>query len=55
MSWAIRRSITRDLLVDRDGLRLERLREKPWEVQVVREDGFLNLGAGVSLIYESDR
>ena len=42
--------VTRDLIVDRDGLRLERLREKPWEVQVVREDGFTNLGAGVSLI-----
>jgi hypothetical protein len=42
--------ITRDLVVDRDGLRLERLREKPWEVQVVREDGFVNLGAGVSLV-----
>ncbi len=39
----------RDLVVDRDGLRLERLREKPWEVQVVREDGFTSLGAGVSL------
>jgi hypothetical protein len=42
--------ITRDLVVDRDGLRLERMREKPWEVQVVREDGFLSLGAGVSLV-----
>lgn len=42
--------VTRDLLVDRDGLRLERLREKPWQVQVVREDGFANLGAGVSLV-----
>ena len=42
--------VTRDLLVDRDGLRLERLREKPWQVQVVREDGFVGLGAGVSLL-----
>lgn len=42
--------VTRDLIVDRDGLRLERLREKPWEVQVVREDGFTSLGAGISLI-----
>ena len=42
--------INRDLLVDRDGLRLERLREKPWQVQVVREDGFASLGAGVSLV-----
>ncbi|HEX2669549.1 MAG TPA: hypothetical protein VHM25_01695, partial [Polyangiaceae bacterium] len=42
--------VSRDLLVDRDGLRLERLREKPWQVQVVREDGFTNLGAGVTLL-----
>jgi hypothetical protein len=42
--------ISRDLVVDRDGVRLEKLREKPWEVQVVREDGFTNLGAGVSLL-----
>jgi len=46
--------VTRDLLVDRDGLRLERLREKPWQVQVVREDGFVNLGAGVSLVPGAD-
>ncbi|MEI9954575.1 MAG: hypothetical protein WDO74_37805 [Pseudomonadota bacterium] len=46
--------VTRDLLVDRDGLRLERLREKPWQVQVVREDGFTNLGAGVSLVRAPD-
>lgn len=46
--------VMRDLLVDRDGLRLEKLREKPWEVQVVREDGFTSLGAGVSLVLGSD-
>ena len=46
--------VTRDLLIDRDGLRLERLREKPWQVQVVREDGFVNLGAGVSLVRAAD-
>jgi len=46
--------VSRDLLVDRDGLRLERLREKPWQVQVVREDGFTNLGAGVSLLRAAD-
>ena len=46
--------VTRDLVVDRDGLRLERLREKPWEVQVVREDGFTSLGAGVSLVLGGD-
>jgi len=41
-------------LVDRDGLRLDPLREKPWQVQVVREDGFVNLGAGVSLVQAPD-
>jgi len=46
--------VTRDLLVDRDGLRLERLREKPWQVQLVREDGFVGLGAGVSLVPGAD-
>ena len=46
--------ITRELVVDRDGLRLERLREKPWDLQVVREDGFVNLGAGVSLVQGPD-
>ena len=40
---------SRELLFDRDGLRLEKLREKPWEVEVVREDGFTNLGAGISI------
>jgi hypothetical protein len=46
--------VARDLLVDRDGLRLERLREKPWQVQVVREDGFANVAAGVSLVRGPD-
>ena len=46
--------ISRDLLVDRDGLRLERLRQKPWQVQVVREEGFTSLGAGVSLVRAAD-
>ncbi len=44
----------RDLVVDRDGLRLEKLREKPWEVQVVREDGFTALAGGVSLVQGTD-
>jgi hypothetical protein len=44
----------RDLVVDRDGLRLEKLREKPWQVQVVREDGFTNLGGGISLLTGAD-
>jgi hypothetical protein len=46
--------VMRDLVVDRDGLRLEKLREKPWEVQVVREDGFTSLAGGVSLVQGAD-
>ncbi|HEY4105592.1 MAG TPA: hypothetical protein VGM44_16955 [Polyangiaceae bacterium] len=46
--------ISRDLVMDRDGLRLEKLREKPWEVEVVREDGFTSVGAGVSLTEGAD-
>jgi hypothetical protein len=46
--------VMRDLVVDRDGLRLEKLREKPWEVQVVREDGFTALAGGVSLVQGTD-
>lgn len=46
--------ITRNLLVDEGGLRLQPLREKPWEIQVVREDGFTNLGAGISLLLGPD-
>ena len=46
--------VRRDLVVDRDGLRLEKLREKPWEVQVVREDGFTGLAGGVSLMQGTD-
>lgn len=42
--------VSRELTIDRDGVRLDRLRQKPWQVQVVREDGFSNLGAGVSLV-----
>ncbi len=40
----------RVLVVDRDGPRLERFRAKPWQTVLVREDGFVDLGAGVSLV-----
>jgi hypothetical protein len=42
--------IERTLVVDRDGTRIENLRTRPWETVVVREDGFANLGGGVSLV-----
>lgn len=44
----------RHLVVDRDGARLTSLRGRPWEVVVVREDGFMSLGGGVSLLQSAD-
>lgn len=41
---------SRELVVDRDGARLEKLQAKPWQTVVVREDGFTSLGGGVSLV-----
>jgi hypothetical protein len=40
----------RRLLIDRDGPRLEKFRAKPWQAVVVREDGFIGLGGGVSMV-----
>jgi hypothetical protein len=40
----------RRLIVDRDGARLTSLRGRPWEVVLVQESGFMNLGGGVSLL-----
>lgn len=40
----------RRLVVDRDGARLTNVRGRPWEVVVVKEDGFMDLGGGVSLV-----
>jgi hypothetical protein len=44
----------RRLVVDRDGARLTKLQGQPWEVVVVQEDGFIDLGGGVSLIQAAD-
>jgi hypothetical protein len=41
---------SRELVVDRDGARLEKFQAKPWQTVVVREDGFTSLGGGVSLV-----
>jgi hypothetical protein len=38
------------LRVDRDGLRLEKLALRPWETLVVREDGYGELGGGISIL-----
>jgi len=44
----------RCLVIDRDGARLERFRAKPWQTVVVREDGFLSLAGGVSVVKTQD-
>jgi hypothetical protein len=44
----------RRLVLDRDGARLTKLQGQPWEVVVVQEDGFIDLGGGVSLIRGAD-
>lgn len=43
-------SLKRSLIVDRDHVRIEGLRAKPWETMVVREDGVTDIGGGVSLV-----
>jgi len=42
--------VSRSLLVDRDGLRVEDLRARPWQTMIVREDGTAELGGGVSMV-----
>jgi hypothetical protein len=38
------------LVIDRDGARLEQFRAKPWQTVVVREDGFMALAGGLSMV-----
>jgi hypothetical protein len=40
----------RQLVVDRDGAHLERLRTRPWATTVVRDDGFATLAGGISIV-----
>lgn len=42
------------LLVDRDGARLVNLAVLPWQTVVVREDGFSDLGEGISITHEGE-
>lgn len=44
-----------ELAVDRDGMRIEALTARPWQTVVVREDGFLALGGGVSIVPRGGR
>ncbi|MFO0759480.1 MAG: hypothetical protein U0359_23515 [Byssovorax sp.] len=42
------------LIVDRDGARLVDVAALPWQTVVIREDGFADLGEGISLVQEGD-
>lgn len=44
----------RRLVVDREGARLTNLRGRPWEVVLVREDGFVGMGGGLSVLTRPD-
>jgi hypothetical protein len=46
--------VERTLTVDRDGPRLDRLRTKPWATVVAREDGFIGLAGGISVVAGAD-
>ena len=41
---------SREVVVDRDGARIEHFQAKPWQTVVVREDGSIDLGGGVSIV-----
>jgi len=47
---------TRDdhMLVDRDGARLVDVAALPWQTVVIREDGFSDLGEGISITHEGE-
>jgi hypothetical protein len=42
----------RQLVVDRDGAHLERMRTKPWATTLVRDDGFTSLAGGISIVVD---
>lgn len=44
----------RTLVVDRDGARLAGFRSQPWQTVLVREDGFISLGGGISIVADPD-
>lgn len=49
-----RAGASRSLNVERDALRLVGVSTMPWETVVLREDGFVPLGAGVSIVRDAD-
>ncbi|MCA9619133.1 MAG: hypothetical protein KC731_08925, partial [Myxococcales bacterium] len=42
-----------ELVIDRDGMRLEKVTVRPWKTLVIREDGLADLGDGISLTPEA--
>ena len=46
--------LVRTLVLDRDGPRLTGVRTRPWQTVLVREDGFVELGGGVSVVPVDD-
>ncbi len=42
------------MLVDRDGARLVDVAALPWQTVVIREDGFSDLGEGISIVHEGE-
>jgi len=49
-----RSGASRSLIVEREALRLVGVSTMPWETVVLREDGFVPLGAGVSIVKDVD-
>jgi hypothetical protein len=44
----------RALVVDRDGARLANFQSEPWQTVLVREDGFISLAGGISIVADPD-
>lgn len=44
----------RKIVIDGEGPRLQGLRTKPWQTVLVREEGFAELGGGVSVVPQGD-
>jgi hypothetical protein len=42
--------VPRQLVVDRDGAHVDRLRTRPWATTVLRDDGFASLAGGISIV-----
>ena len=52
LDLASERDAGRLLVIDRDGPRLTGVRTRPWQTLLVREDGFVELAGGVSIVQD---